>query len=45
MKTFVIVVETAIISFFLGGMTVVYGQQLRAQQEAAQQETKENSEA
>ena len=45
MKTFVIVVETAIISFFLGGMCVVWGQQLREQQEAAAQEQTENPEA
>ena len=43
MKTFVIVVETAIISFFLGGMCVVWGQQLKEQQ-AAEQETKANPE-
>lgn len=44
MKTLIIVVETAIISFFAGGMCAVWGQKLK-EQEAAEQAAKENPES
>ena len=45
MKTFVIVVETAIISFFAGGIMVLMAQEQKEKQEAAEREAKENPES
>lgn len=45
MKTLIIVVETAIISFFAGGIVALMGKDLKEKQEAAEQGAKEDSEA
>jgi hypothetical protein len=46
MKTFVIVVETAIISFFAGALVHAYGERVELKEkEAAEQAAKENPEA
>lgn len=45
MKTFVIVVETAILSFIMGGAFYSYMEDKKREEEAAAQEAKENPEA
>lgn len=45
MKTFALVVETAILSFILGGAFVLYAQDKEKERETAEQEATENPEA